>query len=98
MLKKEYTKTGRSCRVTFSMPQEVGAEKVFLVGDFNDWDPGSHTLKGGKKSDYKITISLKPGQTYHYRYLIDGERWENDWQADEYVSNPYGTEDSVVAV
>jgi 1,4-alpha-glucan branching enzyme len=98
MLKKEYTKTGRSCRVTFSLPSDVPADQVFLVGDFNEWNPSKHPLKGGIKGDYKITISLKPGQTYNFRYLIDGERWENDWQADGYLSNPYGTENSIITV
>ena len=23
-----------------------------------------------------MTVSLKPGQTYRFRYLLDGERWE----------------------
>ncbi len=29
---------------------------------------------------------------------LDGERWENDWSADEYVANAYGSDDSVVSV
>jgi len=33
-----------------------------------------------------------------FRYLVDGERWENDWAADAYVPNPFGGEDSVVEV
>ena len=31
-----------------------------------------------------------------YRYLVDGERWENDWAADTYAPNDYGGDDSVV--
>jgi hypothetical protein len=26
---------------------------------------------------------------------VDGERWENDWAADAYAPNAFGTEDSV---
>ncbi len=32
------------------------------------------------------------------KYLLDGERWENDWAADGYVPNPFASEDSVVEV
>ncbi len=30
--------------------------------------------------------------------IHDGKIWENDWDADSYESNEYGTEDSVVEV
>jgi hypothetical protein len=30
--------------------------------------------------------------------LVDGERWENDWEADEYVPNEFSGEDSSVTV
>ena len=33
-----------------------------------------------------------------YRYLLDGSRWENDWSADEYVPNGYGSDDSVLVI
>ncbi len=33
-----------------------------------------------------------------FRYLLDGERWENDWAADGYVPNPFGSEDSLLEV
>jgi hypothetical protein len=29
---------------------------------------------------------------------IEGERWENDWEADAYTPNEYGKDDSVVEV
>jgi hypothetical protein len=41
---------------------------------------------------------LEAGQQYRFRYLVDGERWENDWAADAYLPNAYGGEDSVVTV
>ena len=97
-MKKSYTKTGASCRVTFELPAEVGAEKVAIAGDFNGWDLASHQLKQRKSGNFSTTISLKPGQSYRFRYYVDGERWENDWHADQYVPNEFGTEDSVVTV
>ena len=97
-MKKSYTKTGASCRVTFELPAEVGAQKVALCGEFNDWDATQHPLKQRKNGSFSTTISLKPGKSYRFRYWVDDERWENDWNADAYLPNEFGTEDSVVTV
>ena len=97
-MKKEYTKTGRSCRVTFELPAQINAETVALCGEFNDWDPAKHPLKRRRDGSFSLSVSLKPGREYRFRYLVDGERWENDWDADKYVPNEFGTEDSVIVV
>jgi 1,4-alpha-glucan branching enzyme len=98
MPKKEYTKTGRSCRVTFDLPADVKAQTACLCGEFNDWDQSSHPMKRAKDGSFSLTISLKPGRQYRYRYLLDGERWENDWAAESYTPNALGSEDSVVNI
>jgi hypothetical protein len=41
-------------------------------------------------------VSLPAGRVYRFRYLLDGERWENDWAADAYVANEFGGDDSVI--
>lgn len=96
MLKKNYTKTAEFCRVTFKLPAAVNAEKAALCGDFNNWDTGTHPMKRLKDGSFSTTISLPAGKPYCFRYLLDGKRWENDWEADAYVSNKYGADDSVV--
>jgi 1,4-alpha-glucan branching enzyme len=98
MPKKEYTKTGRSCQVTFELPSEVNAQTAYLCGDFNQWSQDSHPMKRRKDGSFTLTISLKPGQQYRYKFLLDGERWENDWAAEAYIPNEHGSEDSVVTV
>jgi 1,4-alpha-glucan branching enzyme len=98
MIKKAYLKTGRSCRVTFELAPEVNAETAYLCGEFNEWDQTAHPMKRRKDGRFSLTISLKPGQEYHFRYFLDGRRWENDWHADAYVPNVFGSEDSVVRV
>jgi hypothetical protein len=55
-------------------------------------------MKQLKDGSYSVTVSLDPGQSYRFRYLLDGQRWENDWDADAYVANQYGTEDSLITV
>lgn len=41
-------------------------------------------------------MDLELGHAYQFRYLRDGEEWVNDGQADAYVSNPYGSDNSVI--
>ena len=98
-VKKQYLKSG-SCKVTFILPKESApdAETVNIVGEFNDWNKEATTMKKLKNGDFSVSIELQPGRKYRYKYLINGEVWENDKSADEYERNEYGTEDSVVTV
>ncbi|MCP4421307.1 MAG: glycoside hydrolase [Chloroflexi bacterium] len=98
MLKKNYSKTGEICRVTFKLSADVNAKTVHLCGEFNEWSPTKTQLKQLKDGSFSTTISLKPEQSYRFRYLLDSERWENDWDADAYVANQYGTEDSLITL
>jgi hypothetical protein len=88
----------RTVDVTFTLPGEVGAGHVALCGDFNNWTAGNIALNQGGDGSWQTTVPLKPGHSYHYRYLLDGERWENAWQADRYEPNPFGSTNSVVIV
>ena len=98
MLKKSYSKTGRFCRVTFKLPAEVEAETAMLCGDFNEWSEESHVMKKLKDGSFSLTLSLPANNAYRFRYLLDGERWENDWAADEYLPNTFGADDSVLKI
>jgi hypothetical protein len=55
-------------------------------------------MKKLKDGSFSVTVSLKAGQSYRFRYRLDNDRWENDWEADDYLPNQLGTDDSVVAV
>ena len=97
MLTKKFTPKRTVCKVTFTVPSEIVQEEVVLAGDFNDWDLESTKLKK-KNGVYTTEVRLKPETEYKFKYLIDGETWENDYEADAYVPNEFGTEDSVVVV
>jgi hypothetical protein len=88
----------RPVDVTFSLPGEVGAGNVALCGDFNGWSTDNIALQRGGDGAWQVTLPLEPGQNYRFRYLLDGERWENAWQADWYEPNPFGSDNSVVSV
>ena len=84
--------------VTFTLPAEVHANTVALCGEFNQWSTEKTMLQRGDDGSWQATVSLEPGCSYRYRYLLDGERWENAWQADYYVPNSYGSFDSVMVI
>ena len=98
MLRKSYLGNGKTCRVTFTVPRDVGARRAQLCGEFNDWDVASHPLKGRKDGRLSTSLSLRTGRSYRFRYLLDGSRWMNDGEADDHVPNPFGSEDSVVRI
>jgi 1,4-alpha-glucan branching enzyme len=84
-------------KVTFSLPKDVPADRVAVCGDFNDWDPSAHPMRRYKDGHFAVAINLTEGQ-YRYRFLLDGTKWENDWEAESYAPNPYGGEDSIIKV
>ena len=51
-----------------------------------------------KDGSFTLTLSLEPTREYRFRYLLDGECWENDWAADRYAPNSFGSEDSIVEI
>jgi hypothetical protein len=97
---KKYLKAGHSCKVTFRLPKEAAPDAgvVTIVGDFNDWNKTETQMQKLKNGDFTKTIELACNREYRFRYLIDSQIWENDWSADKYVRNRYGSDDSVVVI
>lgn len=99
-LYKAYPKKGKTCKVTFELPEEAtnGVKTVALVGDFNGWNRTSHVLEKNREGLFSITIVLEQGNEYQFRYLMDDARWENDWAADKYVPSSAGNCDNSVVI
>lgn len=97
-LQKKYVKNSRSCKVTFRLPKEAApnARMVTIVGDFNDWNITETKMIKLKSGDFKATVELHCNREYRFRYLVDSNNWENDWFADRYIPNQFGSDDSVV--
>jgi 1,4-alpha-glucan branching enzyme len=98
MLKKNYTKTKKSCRVTFKYPNEELAESAVLSGEFNDWSTESTPMKKLKDGSFSVTLTLKSPGNYNFRYVLDGNVWVNDPKADSYSTNKYEEKNSVITV
>ena len=98
MLKKNYTKTGQYCRVTFKVPPDVDAKSVVLCGDFNDWDKEATAMKHLKDGSFSITITLPANNSYRFKYFLGAQRWENDLDDDDYIRNDFGSENSVLNI
>ena len=95
---KKVAEPDNTTSVTFKLPAAVHAQQVCVCGDFNDWDETRHPMSRSPDGSFSVTIALRRGRSYRFRYLLDGRRWENDWAADDYVPNHFGGQDSVVEV
>ena len=100
MLKKQYLKSKAICKVTFTLPKEAaeGAKEVKVLGDFNNWSWENGAPMKVTKGEYKAILELATGNTYQFRYMIDRDSWENDYQADAYVPNEFGGDNSVLVL
>jgi hypothetical protein len=52
-------------------------------------------LKGG---EFSVSVDLKKGREYQFKYLLDGRAWLNEAEADKHVPNEFQGENSVVIV
>lgn len=100
-LKKQFLKSKPLCKVTFTVNADLinGAKEVALLGEFNNWDPSAYNMRKLKDGSFTKTIELEVGNEYQFRYLVDGERWINEPDADKFIhSGVAAEENSVVAL
>ena len=94
MLTKKFFKTKDEAEVTFEFNRS-DVKSAALVGDFNDWQ--AIKMKFNKKTQsFKTKVRLPKGKAFHFRYLLNDTEWENDYKADQYLPNGFGSENSVV--
>jgi len=83
-------------KVMFTVDPGVGAQAAAVCGEWNGWSAGADVMHRDADGGFSVTVELDAGRAYRFRYLLDGQRWDNDWAADAYVANDFGGEDSVV--
>jgi len=93
MITKKLTKDGRVALgfYTEAMPE---AESVHIAGSFDDWQ--AYPMRRLKDGRFMIMRYLPAGECYEFRYLVNGETWINDAEAESYTPNPYGSDNCVV--
>jgi 1,4-alpha-glucan branching enzyme len=94
MIRKRFFRTKDECEVSFEYQAKM-AQTVALMSDINDWQP-IEMKKRRKDGIFYTKVRLPKESQYQFRYLLDGQYWENDPAADSYVPNEYGSDNSVV--
>jgi 1,4-alpha-glucan branching enzyme len=95
MLKKRFFKTKNEVEVTFEWPK-VDEQSLSVAGDFTDWKPVEMKYSKNKKA-FNFKTRFPKDEKFEFRYLINGETWENDPKADDYIANEHGTDNSLLS-
>lgn len=93
-IKKQYLKSKPVCKVTFELAAKE-SDKVSVVGDFNEWDASVNPLKKLKNGTFKLVLPLEAGNTYEYKFVVDGD-YITDENADATKANEFGGENGVL--
>lgn len=86
----------KSKLVTFKVQSKPGS-KVYIAGDFNEWNTLIHELIDGDGDGvFQVGIELEPG-IYEYKFHIDGN-WCADSENPNFRPNYLGTLNSVIII
>jgi 1,4-alpha-glucan branching enzyme len=96
MINKRPSSNKNKVIVTFEIPGSVWADRIHLVGDFNDWDHESMPFRLNGRDNWQVEVELERGREVRFRYLVDGAYWRSDRQADRHAAASDGAYDSVV--
>jgi Glycogen recognition site of AMP-activated protein kinase len=96
MVQKSYLKTKNAVKVKFSVKPEL-ASNVAVLGLNGDWD-NAIVLTKKKDGSFVGEVSLEKESRHEFKYLIDGELWLNEAEADSEVENAFGGTNSVLIV
>ncbi|MFC1593990.1 glycogen-binding domain-containing protein [Candidatus Omnitrophota bacterium] len=95
--KKQSTrKAPRSKKMIQFTLEAPSAQRVNLVGSFNEWDAQSLSAKKDKKGMWKVRLSLPKGR-HEYRFVVD-DQWWNDPCCSDCAWNEFGSMNNVVEV
>jgi Carbohydrate-binding module 48 (Isoamylase N-terminal domain) len=72
-----------------------GANRVTVVGDFNQWDPHASPLARSADGRWRMRIPMQPGR-HEYAFVIDNHHWVTDPLAPQAPDLGFGHPNSVV--
>jgi hypothetical protein len=83
--------------VTFTLSYQR-AERVSVVGSFNQWNPASHKMHQlGNRNTWVLELRLPAGR-HEYAFLVDGKVVVADQSSPFYQSDGFGNRNSVLFV
>ncbi|MFO7536968.1 MAG: isoamylase early set domain-containing protein [Chloroflexota bacterium] len=94
MIRKRFFKTKDEVEVTFEYTETEGVNSVALVSEHNNWQPVEMTPL--KRGGFQTKERFPKNGRFQFRYLVNGEMWVNDEDADGYVGNEHGSQNSIV--
>ncbi len=86
--------TPKLVRFNFKLP---GARRVYLAGDFTNWEKGAIMMTGGGRvGEWVCETEITPGE-HQYKFIADGN-WYTDPNAAYQTWNNLGSQNSVIKV
>ena len=76
--------------------EDADAKKVSVVGNFNDWNKDTNTMKL-ENGIWKCSVSLKPGK-YEYQFVVNDTDWIVDPKSGNAVKNKYEGMNSIIEI
>lgn len=88
-IKKQFLKSKDAYKITWTINKSTAgsAKKIHLAGDFNEWSEDDAEFTAMKNGSFKYVTELSKDSQYQFRYLIDGQQWVNEKDADGFVDN-----------
>jgi hypothetical protein len=77
--------------------QAPDARSVAVSGDFNQWGADATMEDPDGDGVWTVRLALEPG-LHEYMFVIDGDRWVTDPQAQRYADDGFGNRNAVLAV
>lgn len=95
MIRKIRSPRPHHIRVVFELPACLWADRVYVVGEFNNWDQSGTRLQQDRDGVWRTSLDLPAGERYRFHYLIDG-CWHTDDHADGFADDLGGLGYSVI--
>ncbi len=88
-----------SAEVQFSLRiSDSKAHTVAIAGDFNQWNFQSNCLEDPDGDGiWTATLKLPPGR-YEYMFVLDGEEWVPDPNANKFVKDGFGNMNAILEI
>lgn len=83
-------------RFTLEAP---GAEQVYVVGDWNEWDAAADPLMDNDSDGiWETEIKLEPGREYRYQFFVDNSEWIADPKTPLKIDDGFGGKNSILRI